>query len=122
MDVTPPLPPDILGKVLRHVLGEVVCISLNVVEALSSDCLVHLLVTIELVSHSSEQASSILSHLLDQVPFPPHDPLEPEVFVPPLFLREVLPHVAVLVLTVVPLLLLLLLLLPLGYGTGHSGG
>ena len=28
MDVTPPLPPDILGKVLRHVLGEVVCISL----------------------------------------------------------------------------------------------
>ena len=40
----------------------------NVVEALSSDCLVHLLVTIELVSHSSEQASSILSHLLDQIP------------------------------------------------------
>ena len=28
VDVTPPLPPHILGKVLRHVLGEVVCISL----------------------------------------------------------------------------------------------
>ena len=28
MHVTPPFPPDVLSKVLCHVLGEVVCISL----------------------------------------------------------------------------------------------
>ena len=94
----------------------------NVVQTLGSDCLVHLLVTIELISHGSEQTSSVLAHLLDQVALPPHDPLEPEVLVPPLLLSQVLAHVAVLVLTVVALLLLLLLLLPGGDGAGDPGG
>ena len=95
----------------------------NVVQTLGSDCLVHLLVTIELISHGSEQTSSVLAHLLDQVALPPHDPLEPEVLVPPLLFSQVLAHVAVLVLTVVALLLLLLLLLlPGGDGAGDPGG
>ena len=94
----------------------------NVVQALCSDSLMHLLVTIELVSNSSEQTGPVLTHLLDQVTFPPHHSLETQVLVLPLLLGEVLTDVTVLVLTVVPLLLLLLLLLPDRDGTGDPGG
>ena len=40
----------------------------NVVEALSPDSLVHLLVSVELVGHGSEETGPVLSHLLDHVP------------------------------------------------------
>ena len=79
----------------------------DIVHALCSDTLVHLLVTIKLVSHRSEQTSSVLTHLLDNVTLPSHHSLEPHVLLPPLLLAEVLAQVTVLVLTVVSWLLLL---------------
>lgn len=93
----------------------------NVVHALSPDPLVHLLVAIKLVRHRSEQTGPVLPHLLDHVALPPHVPLEPGVLLPPLLLAEVLAHVAILVLAVVPLVLLALAELPGHGGAGHPG-
>merc|ERR1719290_962265 len=70
--------------------------------------MVHLLVSVQLVSHRSEETGPILPHRLYNVAFPPHHSLEPEVLLQPLGLRQCLSHMAVLVLTVVTLLLLLL--------------
>ena len=81
----------------------------NVIHALGPDALVHLLVAVQLVRHGPEQAGPVLAHLLDHVALPPHDPLEPHVLLPPLLLGQVLTHVTVLVLAVVPLLLLLVI-------------
>ena len=83
--------------------------------------MVHLLVAVELVSHGPEQTGPVLAHLLDHVALPPHVPFEPRVLLPPLLLCEVLAHVAVLILAVVPLVLLALTELPGHRGAGHPG-
>ena len=94
----------------------------NVVHALSPHALMHLLVAVELVCHGPEQTGAVLAHLLDHVALPPHVPLKSRVLLSPLLLGQVLAHVAVLVLAVIPLILLALPQFPSHRGAGHPGG
>ena len=84
MDLGGSLPANILLKVLSDILGVVISIPLLVyqdkyddrcwrgtyyiVHTLGPHTHVHLLITIQLVSHSSEQTGTIFPHALDVVP------------------------------------------------------
>jgi hypothetical protein len=51
----------------------------NIIHTMASNSGMHLLVTVHLVSHSTEQTSSILLHLLNDETFPPYALLKPPV-------------------------------------------
>ena len=51
----------------------------NIVHALRSDKLMHILVSVQLICHGSEERGAVLVHILDHVSLPQHVPLKPHV-------------------------------------------